>query len=85
MEKTGRGWGGEAAWKAKKNESTDRERKGERGFKKNTLKGSEEEEGEQMEERAAEQEGRGSKSCMRRGHGEKEARQKGEGGSGEQK
>lgn len=38
-----------------------------------------------MEERAAEQEGRGSKSCMRRGHGEKEVRQKGEGGSEEQK
>lgn len=49
------------------------------------MKGSEDEGGEQMEERAAEQEGRGSKSCMRPGHGEKEVRQKEGRGSKEQK
>lgn len=49
------------------------------------LKGSEDEGGGQMEERAAKQEGRGSKSCMRPGHGEKEVRQKEERGSEEQK
>lgn len=38
-----------------------------------------------MDERAAEQEGRGSKSCMRPGHGEKELRQKEGRGSEEQK